>query len=515
MSYQKLVKKCQEEIEKEFKDLTEDLTSDWGRMHSIDAGYCDSKNKCGGKGRDMPWRGFESTKVQDKCLPYDCEASCQGMLEVCHMLGTDPVIQGAMSKLIAYVVGPTGHEYHVKLRPGEQSSVRKDRRKKQIESGISYTLENASCGTKKGWPRVQRETFRRMIKGEYFRHWKIDGGELKIRFREPFDVQHPPRWADVQNPPPSVTEEAMEARPTGKFGLHTKPDDSCDVLGYFERVGKRDGYEDHQIYYYWRSNQVQHGKMLGDSNDERGVGLFYYSYMYIKMARKIMDALFRISQIQAKYAAIWTFAETARVGKIRQVGEQVAADDAKPEEIEPGEHMAKGFSIDLPGTKIRTNQWTAIIGQLLEFAGASADMPIWMMSSRSEGGRSNNVASEGPFDLSIQTHQNNLSSDDIDLIWQGVAAFNKWTAATLRAVRRDFVIESRPCTTATRDFHRFVGALVQLMQAGVMSPEEIAQRTGADYDLTKEWLKSVQNQTHSLLSTGTSTGTGGPAPGGN
>lgn len=517
MNYQNLVEQCQREIDKEFQSLTEDLNGDWAGMYGIDQGYCDHSGKCKCKNRDVPWRGFESSRLKEKCVPYSCEASCSQMLEVCHMMGTDPVIQGAMSKLTAYVVGPRGHMYSVKPKPGINLSGRKQVTEDKIKAGIAHTMETISAGQVKGWARVQRETFRRMLKGEYFRRWSVSGNEIKVRFSEPFDIAHPTSWEEVQNPP-QVPEERQKERPSGKFGVHYSESDSCDIKGYFEKVGPNPNLEQNKVYYFWKVENMQHGKMLGDSNDERGVGLFYYSYMYIKMAHRIMDSLFRISQIQAKYAAIWTFAETARVGKIRQVAQAVSKDDDKPEEIAPGEHMGKGWEIELPSTKIRTNQWTAIIDQLLEFAGASADMPTWMLSSRSEGGRSNNVASEGPFDLSIQTHQDNLSQHDIELLWEGVRIYNGWSKGALAKARQDFSISYRPCTSATRDFHRVAASLIALKAAEIMSPQECADRAGADYAMTLRWLEEGGSgivEDPNRQPSPEQPATGGPAPGGN
>jgi len=491
---EKKLSKLRGYIEKEFEDLTEEYNHGWGKMYGLDGPQCPKTSCTDG---EVTWRGFDNPALLGKCLPYDCELSCAAMMHVCHMLDKEPVIQGATSKLTNFVVGPMGHRYEPKFRDGVTSEAEKKQdAMRQVKRGISWTQEHVSLGTRKGWSRFQRETFKRKIRGEAFVKHSIRGKDLKIRYAEPMDIKHPPSWDRLVNPEDIPKSEEfdlddMDQRPPGKFGVLSEPSDCAEVLGYFEEVGPQPDIDVKRTFLFHSSKEMIHEKMLGDSNDERGIGLFYYSYAYIRMATKIMDSLFRISQIQAKYAAIWTFAETARVGKIEHVGQVVAKDNNAPEEIAPGEHMGKGWEIDLPGTKIRTNQWTAIIAQLLQFAGVSADLPFFMMSSSGEGGRSNNIAAEAPFELSVMTHQDNLNEFGIDLLWEGVRAFHGWSLKKLLEVQGWITISYKATNTATRDFHRYVSALVELLAAKVMSPKEVAQRTGTDYDMTEKWHEEL------------------------
>ena len=492
-------------IDKEFEDLTEEYNHGWGKMYGLDGPQCPKSHCTDG---EVTWRGFDNPALSGKCLPYDCETSCDAMLHVCHMLEKHPVIQGASSKLTNFVVGPKGHSYEAKFREGVTTEAEKKQdAMRQVKRGISWTLENVSLGTRQGWSRFQRETFRRKIRGEAFIKHSTRGKSLKIRYAEPMDIRHPPAWERVINleeVPESDEYDKSDERekPPGKFGVMSLPSDSAEVIGYFEEVGPQPGEDTKKTFLFHSSEEMIHEKMLGDSNDERGVGLFYYSYSYIKMASKIMDSLFRISQIQAKYAAIWTFAETARVGKIEHVGQVVAKDNNDPKEIAPGEHMGKGWELDLPGTKIRTNQWTAIIAQLLQFAGVSADLPYFMMSSSGEGGRSNNIAAEAPFELTVMTHQDNLNEFGVDLLWRGIQAFYGWSEKKLNEIKSWITITYKATNTATRDFHRYVAALVQLLAAKVMSPQEVAQRVNADYQMTQTWQEELMGKIKELMADG-------------
>ncbi len=531
--YENLLIECENAIEREFTDLNEHVKGEWSK-HGLDGDFChkDRKSTDGCGGYLIPFRGFNSVALQDKCLPYDCDKSLHDMIEVNHMMMSDPIIQGAVSKLVNHVIGCRGHQYTVVRRPGRKQTGNSDTRIENITMGMSLGMERIKAGRVTGWARIQRESFRRRLRGEYFRRPEIEGKHVEIRFTEPINIQHPGRWDDVSNPPvkvddinPDTNHRIGDERPSGEFGVHYDRDDVYDVRGYFEFTGPNG---DEPNYFFHKSDDMQHAKMLGDSNDERGVGLFYYSYVYIRMAGKIMDSLFRISQIQAKYAAIWTFAETARVGKIRAIADQVAKDNSGdnegPVETAPGEHMGKGWELDLPGTKIRTREWTAMISQLLHFAGASADMPDFMMSNSAEGGRSNLVAAEGPFDLTCQTHADDQNEHDIPLLWMTIQAALGWRGRELEKMQEEFIIEYKVQSVATRDFHRFAAAVIALVRARIMSPQEATDRTGANRQMVEDWVASLPEeanidpelvlQTNSNEGSGAGAGSGGAAAGG-
>lgn len=490
--YEQLLKECADQIEAEFQELTESYDNfALYPMKGLDKGYCLREDAC-----RTAWYGFDDPNLVGKCLPYRTDSCIKNMCRVNHMLCTDPVIQGAISKLVNYVVGPKGHDYVVTCRPLKPVQGRpRDGKASQaivrtlaaVEAGVNWTKEHVSLGSKKGWGALQKESFRRKIRGEYFRTLTEVDDHIEVRFIEPHVIEHPAAWRDVQNIPIEFADARPTDVPPGRFGVLTAPGDAAAELGYFERQINPDDPE--KPFYFHSAEETQHAKMIADCNDERGIGLFYHAYIYIRMARKIMDSLFKISQIQAKYAAIWTFAETARIGKIQRAGQVVAKDNEIPEEISPGEHMGKGWELDLPSTKIRTAQWTAIIAQLLQFAGAMADIPDWMMSSHSTAGRSNAVASEGPFDVTAQSHQADLNEHDIPLLWMGVAAFNEWNDADLAYAQSVVQITHRSATVASRDFHRHVQAVVQMVENRVMAREEGAVLLGANVKKLQEQLE--------------------------
>lgn len=417
----------------------------------------------GSSGKFLPYENWDDLRAIQKMGAY--------LYENC------PSIRSAIGKMVSYVVS-SGHHYDIGVRsvPTSVSPFRVGKKLvPELKGIIEYTMESAYPG---GWQAMQEEAvIRKNRDGELFRRiFETDNG-LEIRYVEPVQIQ-----------------DDGQIRDDVYMGIQTAPGDAVTPVGYwFKRITKK-GAE----YTVIPAAEMQHSKQGVDANDPRGFPLTWMIYCHSQRIKEVDEAMCELAITQAAYAVIRQFDPMITTDDIRAIARGFNTvkeqNNGRPE---PGQEVdAKGFTFNFPSMDVDARSFVEIIQQQQRHIAGIFDMPEFLLSADSAGGnRASMIAAEGPFDRRVQREQQDLAILDTELLWRSIKYHKGWSDETLRDARKVIHIEPQFPRAASRDLHKEAAMLIDLVEAGLKSPQAAIAELGDDYEATQLQIKEYE-KTH-------------------